>query len=90
MEPLGRVNRIRLRVKQCRTAKHTNRPKIYSWHAPELSCFAEGKAKAPYEFGTKLGIATTARQNLIVGARRFPNHPFDGHALADSSSRLST
>ena len=30
-----------------------------------------------------MGIATTARQNLIVGARSFPNNPFDGHTLAE-------
>jgi hypothetical protein len=27
-------------------------------------------------------IATTARQKLIVQARRFPKNPFDGHTLA--------
>ena len=30
-----------------------------------------------------MGIATTARQNFIVGARSFPNNPFDGHTLAE-------
>jgi IS5 family transposase len=80
MQPLGRANLIRLQVKQ---GKNTKGPKIYSWHAPEVSCIAKGKAKTPYEFGTKVGIATTARQNLIVGARSFPNNPFDGHTLAE-------
>jgi transposase, IS5 family len=83
MQPLGRANRIRLQVKQGKNAKNTNGPKIYSWHAPEVSCIAKGKAKTPYEFGTKVGIATTARQNLIVGARSFANNPFDGHTLAE-------
>jgi len=45
-------------------------------------CIAKGEAKTPYDFGTKVGIAITARQNLIVGARSFPNNPFDGHTLA--------
>ena len=80
MQPLGRANRIRLQIKQ---GKNTKGPKIYSWHAPEVSCIAKGKAKTPYEFGTKVGIATTARQNLIVGARSFANNPFDGHTLAE-------
>ena len=48
-----------------------------------MSCIAKGKAKTPYEFGTKVGIATTTTQNLIVGARSFPNNPFDGHTLAE-------
>jgi len=41
------------------------------------------KQETSYEFGTKVGIATTARQNFIVGARSFPNNPFDGHTLAE-------
>ena len=80
MQTLGRANRIRLQIKQGKNAKG---PKIYSWHAPEVSCIAKGKAKTPYEFGTKVGIATNARQNFIVGARSFPNNPFDGHTLAE-------
>ena len=59
------------------------KPGAIHWHAPEVSCIAKGKAKTPYEFGTKVGIATTARQNLIVGARSFANNPFDGHTLAE-------
>jgi transposase, IS5 family len=71
---------VPLQIKQGRNAKG---PKIYSWHAPEVSCIAKGKAKTPYEFGTKVGIAMTARHNLIVGARSFANNPFDGHTLAE-------
>ena len=89
MQPLGRANRIRLQVKQGKNAKNTNGPKIYSWHAPEVSCIAKGKAKTPYEFGTKVGIATTVRQNLIVGARSFPNNPFDGHTLAEQIEQVT-
>jgi len=48
-----------------------------------VSCIAKGKARTPYEFGTKVGIAMTARHNLIVGARSFANNPFDGHTLAE-------
>ena len=43
-----------------------------------------------YEFGTKVGIATTARQNFIVGARSFPNNPFDGHTLAEQIEQATT
>jgi IS5 family transposase len=83
MQPLGRANRIRLQIKQGRNAQNANGPKIYSWHAPEVSCIAKGKAKTPYEFGTKMGIAMTALHNLIVVARSFPYIHFDGHTLAE-------
>jgi IS5 family transposase len=41
----------------------------------------KGKSRQPYEFGVKVGIATTLKHNLIVGARAFPGNPYDGHTL---------
>lgn len=57
------------------------RPKLYSWHAPEVQCINKGKSRQPYEFGAKVGIATTLKHNLIVGAKAFSGNPFDGHTL---------
>ncbi len=66
---------------------HTQRPKdknkLYALHAPEVECIGKGKARQPYEFGVKVGIATTEKGNLIVGARAFPGNPYDGHTLAE-------
>lgn len=56
-------------------------PKLYAWHAPEVDPINKGKAKTPYEFGVKVGIASTLRGNLIVGARAFHGNPYDGHTL---------
>jgi len=56
-------------------------PKLYSWHAPETECLAKGKARTPYEFGVKVGITSTIKGNLILGARSFPHNPYDGHTL---------
>ena len=58
-------------------------PKLYAWHAPEVECISKGKARQPYEFGVKVGIAGTLRHNLIVGARAFAGNPYDGHTLAE-------
>jgi IS5 family transposase len=55
--------------------------KLYAWHAPEVDCISKGKAKQPYEFGVKVGIASTLNANLIVGARAFHGNPYDGHTL---------
>lgn len=55
--------------------------KMYSWHAPEVRCFSKGKARTPFEFGAKVGLAISVRGNLIVGARAFSGAPFDGHTL---------
>ncbi len=50
--------------------------------APEVECIGKGKARRPYEFGVKVGIAVTAKKGLIVGARRLPGHPYDGDMLS--------
>ena len=42
----------------------------------------KGKARQPYEFGVKVGLAISARQGLIVGARSFPGNPYDRDTLA--------
>ena len=57
--------------------------KLYAWHAPEVDCMSKGKARTPYEFGVKVGIASTLHGNLIVGARAFHGNPYDGHTLAE-------
>ena len=57
--------------------------KLYAWHAPEVECIGKGKARQPYEFGVKVGIAITAKSGLIVGARSFPGNPYDGDTLAE-------
>ena len=55
--------------------------KLYSFHAPEVDCISKGKARQPYELGVKVGIASTLKGNLIVGARAFHGNPYDGHTL---------
>ena len=42
--------------------KPKDKNKLYSPHAPEVVCISKGKARTPYEFGCKVGIARrTAR-----------------------------
>jgi IS5 family transposase len=66
------------------TAAKKNREgkgKLYAFHAPEVECIGKGKSRQPYEFGVKVGIATTLKVNLIVGAKAFSGNPYDGHTL---------
>lgn len=72
---LARAERIRSQQK-----KDTN--KLYAQHAAEVECIGKGKARQPYEFGVKAGIAITAKKGLIVDARSFPGNPYDGNTLA--------
>ncbi|MDQ3235615.1 MAG: IS5 family transposase [Pseudobdellovibrionaceae bacterium] len=58
--------------------------KIYSLHAPEVSCIAKGKAKKKYEFGSKVSIATTAKSCWVLAVQSFQGNPYDGHTLSDT------
>ena len=58
---------------------------LYSWHAPEVECISKGKARAPYEFGCKVSIATNLHPakggHFILQARALHGNPYDGHTL---------
>jgi IS5 family transposase len=62
--------------------------KLYSIHAPEVECIAKGKVHKKYEFGVKVSVATTNRDNFVVGMLALAGNPFDGHTLADAISQV--
>jgi IS5 family transposase len=77
-------------ITQTRSHKSKDKqPKLYSWHAPEVECISKGKSRNPYEFGVKVGIATTLKGTLIVGARSFPGNSYDGHPLNEQVEQAS-
>jgi len=63
------------------TQKRNDKHKLYSLHAPEVECISKGKAHKKYEFGCKVSVATTSKDNWIVGVEALHNNPFDGHTL---------
>ena len=63
------------------TQQRDDKNKLYSLHAPEVECISKGKVHKKYEFGCKVSIATTSKDNWIVGAEALHNNPFDGHTL---------
>ncbi|PPU71944.1 IS5/IS1182 family transposase [Xanthomonas cucurbitae] len=71
------------RAQRLYTQRPKDKQKLYALHAPEVECMSKGKARIPYEFGVKVGIAVSARKGLIVGARSFPGNPYDGDTLAE-------
>ncbi len=64
--------------------KRTDNNKLYSLHAQEVECIAKGKAHKRYEFGCKVSIATTSKDNFVVGAQAFHGNPYDGHTLNEA------
>jgi transposase, IS5 family len=66
--------------------RRQQKPKVYSWHAPETECIGKGKAQKPYAFGVKVTIATPDHRSVggqfVIHALALPGNPYDGHTLA--------
>jgi transposase, IS5 family len=63
------------------TQQKQDKNKLYSLHAPEVECLSKGKAHKRYEFGVKVSMATTNRDNFVAGMLAGPGNPYDGHTL---------
>src|SRR6266446_10641259 len=59
--------------------------KIDCLHAPEVECIGKGKARAPYEFGCKVSVATPVTSpkggQFVLHAKALHGNPYDGHTL---------
>ena len=68
--------------------------KVYALHAPEVECIGKGKARAPYEFGCKVSVATPVIRpkggQFVLHARALHGNPFDGHTLAAAVADVET
>lgn len=62
--------------------------KLYSVHAPEVECIAKGKAHKPYEFGCKVAIVTTSKNNWVVGVEAVHENPYDGATLSPALKQV--
>ena len=67
-------------------------PKVYALHAPEVECIGKGKARAPYEFGCKVSIATPVTKprggQFVLHSKALHGNPFDGHTLGPVITEL--
>lgn len=62
--------------------------KLYSVWAPEVECIAKGKVHKKYEFGVKVSVVSSTRDNWIVGVDALPGNPYDGHTLEDTLEQV--
>lgn len=65
-----------------------DKEKLYSLWAPEVECIAKGKSHRKYEFGVKVSVATTNRDNFVVGMQAIHGNPFDGHTLQQALTQV--
>jgi transposase, IS5 family len=69
--------------------KRDSKDKIYSFHAPEVSCISKGKDHKKYEFGNKSSFVITKNSGIIIGAMAFEGNPYDGHTLEPQLEQVS-
>ena len=68
--------------------KREDHNKLYSIHEPQVECLAKGKPHKPYEFGCKVSVSTTARDNWVVGVMALAGNPYDGHTLRSALEQV--
>jgi len=72
------------KAKKIYNQQRKDKNKIYSWHSPEVECIGKGKAHKKYEFGCKVSIVATLKNNFVLGSKAFHDNPYDGHTLSQS------
>ena len=79
-KPDAELARLLALAERIHTQQRHDKNKVYSVHEPEVKCIAKGKVHKKYEFGNKVGVVTTSKDNWIVGVEAYGN-PYDGHTL---------
>ena len=58
-----------------------SKDKVYSLHAPHTYCMSKGKARQPYEFGTKVSLVISHKQGFALSSQALDTPMYDGHTL---------
>lgn len=86
-DQISKIEKIRMIYNQsCLSGSEKKKYKednkvLYSFHAPEALCIGKGKLHKPYEFGNKVSIAVSGRNNFVLSAKSFQENIYDGHTL---------
>jgi len=78
------------RTKRIHSQQRSDSKKLYSLDAPEVECIGKGKAHKRYEFGCKVSISVTHKNNWITSSTALHGNPFDGHTLSATIERSNT
>lgn len=68
-------------VERALSQTRKSKNKLYSVHEPHVECISKGKANKRYEFGCKVGFASTSKEGFILSATALHGNPYDGHTL---------
>ena len=83
-QPDAALEELLQRCERLHAQQPTDKKKLYSLHEPDVMCISKGKAHKRYEFGQKVSVTTSNRDNWIVGVDLCQGNPYDGHTLAQA------
>jgi IS5 family transposase len=86
--PEGRLAKVLNIATSILNQKRNDTNKVYSVHAPEVECIAKGKVHKKYEFGCKVSMVSSSKDNWILAIDAFHGNPYDGHTLKDSLNQV--
>jgi IS5 family transposase len=75
------------RASRIHCQKRDDKKKLYSLDAPEVECISKGKAHKRYEFGCKVSLSVTLKNNWITSSSALHGNPYDGHTLEETIER---
>ena len=87
-QPDEQLAELLAKAKRLLMQQRHDKKKLYSLHAPEVECIGKGKVHKKYEFGCKVSVVTTSKDNWIVGIEALHNNPFDGHTLKGALKQM--
>jgi IS5 family transposase len=83
-KPQGRLAKVLQIAQDIFHQKRNDKNKVYSVHAPEVECIAKGKVHKKYEFGCKVSMVSSSKDNWILAIDALHGNPYDGHTLKDA------
>jgi IS5 family transposase len=75
------------RTKRIHSQQRNDSNKLYSLDAPEVECISKGKTHKRYEFGCKVSLSVTHKNNWITSSAALHGNPFDGKTLSATIER---
>ncbi len=68
--------------------KKLDKNKIYSLHEPHVACIAKGKVAKKFEFGSKVSVAMSKEENMVLAVVNYTGNPNDSKTIEDTLNKV--
>lgn len=68
--------------------KKSDKNKIYSLHEPHVACIAKGKVAKKFEFGSKVSVAMSKEENMVLAVVNYAGNPNDSKTVEDTLNKV--